>query len=328
MNKGKNKNIKLVVSIIKMIIGITLLITLLVLNDNGKMLLEEFSKFNSELIVLILFNGILMNIVSSAKWKLFLTERGINLSLLRLFVLYFIGKFFNNFVPSMIGGDISRIYLLGKQIDSHSKSAASVFLERFTGLIAMIILGSLFSIINYDIISEPLIGISVLFMVLATIFFLVIIYIPAFYKYSSRLLSKLPVIGSKIIKLLKDIVYFKVKHKVIAYAMLYSFVFHIQTSIAVYLCCLAIGFYPSFLDIAVVTPIILLIVTIPVSPNNLGWWEWSFSILLAEIGAVAAQGLAVALTLRAVTMLFSLCGGLFFLLEKINNRNVAHEGIK
>jgi glucose uptake protein GlcU len=52
---------------------------------------------------------------------------------------------------------------------------------------------------------------------------------------------------------------------------------------------------------------------IPVSPNNIGWWEWCFSVLLLDAGATAAEGLAVALTLRAATMSVSLLGGLLFL---------------
>ena len=61
-----------------------------------------------------------------------LRERGVGLPFSRLFVLYLIGKFFNNFMPSMVGGDITRILLLGRQIGSQSRSAASVILERFT----------------------------------------------------------------------------------------------------------------------------------------------------------------------------------------------------
>jgi hypothetical protein len=39
-------------------------------------------------------------------------------------------------------------------------------------------------------------------------------------------------------------------------------------------------------------------------------------VLLLDAGATAAQGLAVAVTLRAVTLLVSLVGGLIFLLER------------
>ena len=89
-----------------------------------------------------------------------------------------------------------------------------------------------------------------------------------------------------------------------------------MTSVNVYLCCLAINFAPSFLDIAVITPVILLLNTLPVSPNNIGWWEWTFTILLAEAGAGPTEGLAVGLILRAISLLFSLTGGAFFLIGK------------
>lgn len=321
MKKEKLKS--LIINTIKLVVGIGLLALLIFHDNTGKKVLDVFSQFNWNIVLLIVLNGILMNLVSTMKWNLFLKERGHKISISRLFNLYMIGKFFNNFVPSMIGGDISRIYLLGKQIDSNSKSAASVFLERFTGLLAMIVLAIIFSIINFRILQEPLIGISVLIIVLGCLTLLILIYKPEIFNWFEKIFNKFP-FGNKLFRkirgLINDIAYFKEKPKVITSAMIYSFIFHIQTSIAVYLCCIAIDFYPSFLDIAVVTPIILLVVTIPVSPNNIGWWEWAFSVLLLETGAVAAQGLAVAFILRGATFLFALYGGVLFMFERINKK--------
>jgi uncharacterized protein (TIRG00374 family) len=317
--KSKGNPKKTLFTIIKLGIGLTLLILLLFSGDTESKLIEVFTSFRLEYIIALVLLQIVMNIVSSLKWGLFIKERGISVPLIRLFNLYLIGKFFNNFMPSMVGGDITRTFLLGRQIDSHSKSAASVFLERFTGLIAMILLAIVFTLFNLQILSEPVISISIGIIIIGCVVFFILLFNPSFIDKieqrtkSIRLIQKVVRI---IKKLFNDILFFRNRYELLLFAMLYSFLFHFLTFVNVYICCLAIGLSPSFLDIAVVTPIILLVVTIPVSPNNIGWWEWTFSVLLVHVGATIAEGLAVALILRANTVLFSLAGGIMFLFEK------------
>lgn len=314
----KNKK-RFFFTIIKIVIGISLLVALLIWKDTGSKLLQIFSAFRWEYIFALIFLGIVMNYVSSKKWGLFLKDRGIDISIIRLFNLYIIGIFFNNFVPSMVGGDLTRVYLLGRQIESHSKSAASVFLERFIGLLAMIFMVLIFSFFNIQILSEPLIGISVALIIFGCIAFFIILFKPSIVDVVSAKFQFIPYFKkffSMLEKLLKDISFFKSKYKLLTYAMIYSFIFHFLTSVSILICCYTIGLHPSFLDIAVITPIILLVVAIPVSPNNIGWWEWTFSVLLVHAGAGVAEGLAVALILRATTFVFSIYGGLLFLFEK------------
>ena len=60
--------------------------------------------------------------------------------------LYYIGLFFNNFLPGSVGGDLVRIVYLGKITDV-SRATASVAVERLTSgvaLIAIVFLSSFF----------------------------------------------------------------------------------------------------------------------------------------------------------------------------------------
>jgi uncharacterized protein (TIRG00374 family) len=81
---------------------------------------------------ILIFTGV-------AKWHILLKSQGFHVSIWRLYALYMVGKFFNNFLPSNVGGDVVRGYELGKSIDSGADSMASVFMERFTGLIVLIV---------------------------------------------------------------------------------------------------------------------------------------------------------------------------------------------
>ena len=120
------------IQIAKAVLGIGLLATLLLWRDNGRKLFDVLAQFDPDYTVMLLLISLGLSGISSVKWSLFIHERGIQISQVRLFNLYLIGMFFNNFLPSMVGGDIARIVKLGRLMRSHSRSFASVFLERAT----------------------------------------------------------------------------------------------------------------------------------------------------------------------------------------------------
>ena len=62
--------------------------------------------------------------------------------------LYTVGYFFNTFTPSYVGGDLARSFHLGKYLSNQSDALIATFLERFTGLLAMSMLGVLFLLLG------------------------------------------------------------------------------------------------------------------------------------------------------------------------------------
>lgn len=281
--------------------------------------MEVFSQFNSEYIIALFAISLGLNAISSVKWSLFLPDRKAKVSQFRLLSLYLIGKFFSNFLPSMVGGDVARAYMLGREISSHSTSTASVLMERATGMVGLAFLAGIFSIINYRILGNPIISISITFAVVGCVIAIILFYWPPFKGLILKIISIVPVIKRftlKFERLINALEYFRPHYRLLFLSLLFSMAFHLLASINIYVTSLSIGFEPSFRDIIVITPVILMLTMIPVSPNNIGWWEWCFSILLANAGATAAEGLAVALTLRAVALVVSLIGGLLFLYQQ------------
>jgi uncharacterized protein (TIRG00374 family) len=77
-------------------------------------------------------------VLSAIKWQVLLGARGYSLSVMRLTRHYLVGLFFNNFLPTSVGGDVVRAWDVGRDIDDAPEGAASVIAER---LIASIGLG-------------------------------------------------------------------------------------------------------------------------------------------------------------------------------------------
>ena len=301
---------------LKTTVGLALLAALLIWNDNGRKLIDILSGFRFEYLLVLFLIAVAANGISSTKWGLFLKVRGYHLSRGRLFELYLIGKFFSNFLPSMFGGDIARAYFLGRQISSYSVSAATVVLERASGFVGLVLLAILGFVVNPSIRENPIVVVAVAAATLVASLGLVAFYWPAAFSLAVKIADHIPlvrVVAHKFEKLLDDIGHYRTDHRLLLASLGYSVAFQLVAALNVYVSCLAIGFEPRFLDIVVVTPVLLLLAMIPVSPNNIGWWEWCFSVLLASIGAATAEGLAVAVVIRAVTFVMSLLGGLLLL---------------
>jgi hypothetical protein len=72
------------------------------------------------------------------QWQIILRNRGVTLPFSRVFSLYFIGMFFNNFALGIIAGDAVKVAYI-KIDEGHGKAGfAATFLDRFAGLWVML----------------------------------------------------------------------------------------------------------------------------------------------------------------------------------------------
>lgn len=110
---------------------------------------------------------ILSMIISIFKWQLVLRAQDISLSWVKLWRAYWAGLFFNNFLPSSIGGDALRILWAGKLTDDLAGAAASVFVERVLATVGLSITGlaASFFVVQADL------PVKVLFLILIVISF-------------------------------------------------------------------------------------------------------------------------------------------------------------
>lgn len=97
---------------------------------------------NVNLFYLLLAIGSLLisQIISSNRLLLFFHKLTFNISAKSNLQLYFVGMFYNFFIPGGIGGDAYKIYLLNKHFKwSAKKLTKAVFVDRLIGLIAILI---------------------------------------------------------------------------------------------------------------------------------------------------------------------------------------------
>lgn len=75
------------------------------------------------------------------KWGLVLGAIGLRVPFWSRAEQYLLGMFFNNFLPTMIGGDAARVYYLGRQ-EGYATVATSILVDRSLGFLSMALAGS------------------------------------------------------------------------------------------------------------------------------------------------------------------------------------------
>ena len=86
---------------------------------------------------------ILSMLISVRKWQVLLQAQGMSVPWVDLWKAYWVGMFFNNFLPSSIGGDAVRILWVGKRGRDVPGAAASVIMERIIATAGLALTGFL-----------------------------------------------------------------------------------------------------------------------------------------------------------------------------------------
>ena len=80
-------------------------------------------------------------VVYAWRWRLLLTAAGISVPFMTVLRQYFIGTFVNNFLPSTVGGDVAKVYYLGRD-HGYRVVTASVAMDRLLGVGLLALLAS------------------------------------------------------------------------------------------------------------------------------------------------------------------------------------------
>jgi uncharacterized protein (TIRG00374 family) len=88
------------------------------------------------------------------KWQVMLAAQGIAVPFRALLAHYYIGLFFNNFLP-LVGQDVVRGYGIARYTERAHEVAVSVLVDRLVGLIAFIVGGAVMSVVIVTLYNRP-----------------------------------------------------------------------------------------------------------------------------------------------------------------------------
>jgi uncharacterized protein (TIRG00374 family) len=104
-------------------------------------------KVNLPVFALALAIFIVSMIVIGLRWWLLLRAQSIHVPFWAAVRLYFLGWFYNNIMPSSVGGDFIRAWYVTRHTDRRLEAALSVFVDRAIGLASTLAIAAFFYIL-------------------------------------------------------------------------------------------------------------------------------------------------------------------------------------
>ncbi len=268
--------------------------------------------------LLLSFTGyITLILFSTARWWWLLRVQGIRLSFLRVFGYYFVGMFFNNFLPPTIGGGTVRAMLAGRDTRKNKETFASMTCELLLGLIGLLVFVTLL-LLFYLAKREG----RILFIIFlsGSIVLIILYYLflsPRIIKVLERHIKKIKFlqIGERLFNFYVALSIYRDKKRAVLLGILLSF--GVQTAIGVQNFFIAralhldIGLFPCILFPSIISIIIM----VP-SIGGLGVREASYVYFFNMLGISNEASFSLSILFYLVSVVGSLPGALVFPLMK------------
>ncbi|CAK8724180.1 MAG: hypothetical protein CDV28_12238 [Candidatus Electronema aureum] len=252
---------------------------------------------------------------SALKWRLFLLADGVDIPLSTLTVTYLIGSFYNLFLPSNIGGDSYRIYDIAKKSSCGVRSAASVFADRFSGFIALVILSLLSSVLvarqfnNVFFFLGPLLILLILLAVLVAL----IKEKPVRLFLTVTRLDRFPLLVGLTEKFFLSVQCYGANRRLLVKVMAISFAFQLSVITIVWLLALSLHARVSFFYFSAFVPLITLLEAVPISIFGLGLRDVGYVFFFSWTGMTELQTRSLSLLFFGLAVSYSLLGGMAYL---------------
>lgn len=306
-------------AILKIVVS-AVLFTIILLKADVTEVISNFRLLDPLYIPLIITFLVLNYIVSSIRWKkLLIFENSEKVTVTFLTKLYFIGAFFNNFMPTSIGGDVYKIFRLGNKIDSKSNAFSATFMERFTGMIALVLISYLGIVKTWDfwmsLLPASIKQNALLLIVFQGAVFLGF-WVAAFAGFASlKFLSKKI---NKLAGLYDSLMVYKNERGVLAWAFITSFIVQLLAIFTQYFIFKGMGIdLPIFYSLAVFPVITLASFFVP-SLNGVGVQDALYIQLFQTVGVSGSLALSASILYHIFRLLVSLVGGVFYAMDKSN----------
>jgi hypothetical protein len=248
--------------------------------------------------------------VASVRLKLLINAQGIAATFREALSLTFIGYFFNNFLPTSIGGDVVKAYYLSKNTDKKAGAYASVFVDRVIGLFTMIFMAFLALFLVEEGVVDSTLRYIIYAITFGSIVFTVLMTNKRLAQKFSFLFFIINPMKEKLRRVYEVIHRYQYQKTLILKSFLISFVSQVLFFTSLGVLAMSIGSRIPIKDLLIKMPIVSMMSLLP-SINGLGLREGSTVVLFGPlIGSDKAFAMSILWLL--VLLCISITGGLIY----------------
>jgi uncharacterized membrane protein YbhN (UPF0104 family) len=251
---------------------------------------------------------------AAARWWLVMTAAGVAIGYARTWMILLIGLFFNQSLPSTIGGDVMRIWRVHCHGCGLGKSLSVVLLDRLTALAAILLM---------VLVALPLllraaaptgreaivwsVGTAVVAVVAASVVFLALPGLPA----ALARWRPLRAVATLIVDTRGVAARPRYAIAIIALAI----AVHVMSAVTVYLLARGFDIDVTLLECLMYVPAVILVTTVPVSIAGWGVREGAMVTALALSGVSSSDAVLLSIAFGFVVAVGALPGGVIWLMS-------------
>jgi hypothetical protein len=261
-----------------------------------------------------------MILASAWRWGVLLRAQHVQLPYSFLTQSFLVATFFNNFLPSNIGGDVIRITDTAKVAGSKTLATTVVLIDRGIGLLGLALMAATGASLMHRMAVGP-VGPGMLW---AGFGIGAMIATPALLmpETATKLLQPLRVfhqewVDERLSKLTYALTRFKETPTALAGCFLGAVA--VQAILVAFYLAIARSMHipVGFAELAVIVPVSFIVQMIPLSVNGFGIREATFGFYFTRLGLPLESALLVSFMGAALIMLFSLSGGVAYLRRSV-----------
>ncbi len=283
-------------------------------------ILTAFQYANKSLLIIAFSLHFLGYYISALRWKLLLRAQNVDSSIQYLIKSYMVSIFFNNFMPSIIGGDTIRVYDSWRLKKSKAGAIAVISIDRFLGILSLLLfsLGAIFfskraashlPFLNFwipsCIVGMIIIGSFVFMPFNVTKKIICGIKSPIFQKFD-KIFEKLAHAFSLYNK----------QQSILISGFILSLVLQANVVLHYYLIAQALGFEIPLICFFAIIPLAIFVMLIPISINAIGIRENIFVFFLTPYAITNSDAVVFAWIAYGILIIHGIMGGFVFVLRK------------
>jgi len=252
--------------------------------------------------------------LSAKKWQMLLAAKREQVPFLQAWKYYYIGTFFNAFLPTSVGGDVVKAHVFSKQLRRREEGYASVVMDRLTGLIAVVAIGSLALLAGWPLVDPTarLLALPILalpFLALLVLFFT---------DWTDRLLQlsflqRFHRVQQFVHDVYKALRAYRSHRRVLLPVMALSLCYHLLLILVNVTLAWALGLTIAVSYFFVFIPVAEILVFLPVTVQGFGVREGTYVTLFSSVGVGSAAAFSLGFSDQLVKLVGNLVGGLVYL---------------
>jgi uncharacterized protein (TIRG00374 family) len=296
-----------------------LLLTLLFLKIDLTRVTQFLRGANPSLFLACLCANILLYLLLSYRWQLLLNVLTLKVPIQKLYGAYLIGVFFNNFLPTSIGGDMVRGLDLYRHTKKGKEIVVSVLVERVLGYTSQLIIATVALIVVYPSFHDPLVTWAIIIAAAVYVAILAVLLTPTLFVLLSKVLHafKDRLIGPRLLEVPHTIARLTASPARLLQTVLLSLIIQTCSILIYYVLTRALHLTIPLTDLFLFFPMISMIAMTPISLGGLGLREGVSIYLFQKVGVDLAHAMGLSLAWYLILVGTSALGGVIFALRNV-----------